>query len=156
MKIHPESSRELKGRETISNYIYGGNAVVKLEAPSGKSHTYVFSKPRNTGIFPDDVLFVYALHEGVQQFYVGMVENRRFRLTQNSRFLPDTEIVRGAAYIMRMANTPGFQTPMKLYHMGICSRCGRHLTSEDSLETGIGPKCRKLLDNESVKTITKI
>lgn len=149
-KIYPESSRELIGSEAISNYIYGGRGVVKLEAPSGKSHTYVFKKPMNTDVFPDDVLFVYALHDGVKQFYIGMVENRKFRLTKNSRFLPDTEIVRGAAYIIRMANTVGFQTPMKLYHMGMCSVCGRELTSESSLETGIGPKCRKKLNNNDV------
>jgi len=128
-------------------YIHGGRGAVKLEAPSGKSHSYLFKKPTN-GEFPDDVLFVYALHED-KQFYVGMVERDRFRLTQNSRFLIDTEIVRGAFYIMKMITVPGFTTPMKLYHLGMCARCGRRLESEKSIQEGVGPKCRRKLDGIS-------
>ena len=72
-----------------------------------------------------------------------MVECNKFRLTNHSRFLPDTEIVRGAKYIMKMAFTEDLQTPMKLYHEGVCCYCGRQLTSKRSIKTGIGPKCRK-------------
>lgn len=145
VKIYPESSRKLEGSQNIKNYIYGGRGVVTLKAPSGKSHTYVFAKPANPNIFPDDILFVYALHEGVQQFYVGMVELGEFRLTRNSRYLPDTEIVRGAKYIMKMANKPNLVTPMELYHNGCCCFCGNKLTSEKSLKIGMGSRCKKRL-----------
>lgn len=143
-RLYPESSRKLVGAEAIRNYIYGGRGVVTLKAPSGKSHTYIFAKPKNEDVFPDDVLFVYALHEGVKQFYVGMVEKGRFRLTRHSRFLHDTEIVKGAYYIMKMATTPELDTPMELYHNGMCCFCGRQLTSEKSIDIGIGPRCKKL------------
>lgn len=143
-KIYPESSHRLSTAEDIKNYIYGGRGIVTLTAPSGKSHTYIFAKPKNTDVFPDDVLFVYALHEGIKQFYVGMVEKGRFRLTHNSRFLPDTEIVKGARHIMKMATTPGLETPMEITHNGVCCFCGRKLSSEKSIITGIGPKCKKL------------
>lgn len=143
-KIYPESSRQLIGSKAIYEYIHGGRGIVKLEAPSGKSHSYIFIKPTDDS-FPDDVLFVYARHDDKKQFYVGMVERDKFRLTKHSRFLPDTEIVRGAYYIMRMAldNELAMTTPMKLYHMGMCGVCGRQLTQSKSLKTGIGPKCRK-------------
>lgn len=144
MKTYPESSHKLEGSETISNYIYGGRGVVTLKAPSGKQHRYVFARPKNPNVFPDDVLFVYALHDRIKMFYVGMVERRQFRLTHSSRFLPDTEIVKGARHIMKMANIPEFKTAMSLYHEGVCCFCGRQLTSEKSIETGIGPKCKKL------------
>lgn len=143
-KIYPESSHILLGSENIKKYIHGGRGVVTLKAPSGKKHTYIFAKPKNSYGFPDDVLFVFALHEGKKQFYVGMVEKDQFRLTQNSRFLPDTEIVKGAKYIMKMANIPGFETPMELYHEGMCCFCGRQLKSTKSMSVGIGPKCMKM------------
>lgn len=148
-KIYPEFRYQLTDPRVIWNYIYAGNGVMTLESPSGKSHTYVFQKPRNRNTFPEDVRFVYALHEGSQLFYVGMIEADSFRLTQNSRFLYDTEIVRGARYIWNMAHhtTDG---RMKLYHEGVCGRCGRKLTTENSRKVGIGRKCQKLIYETSL------
>lgn len=154
-RLYPESSAKLDTAEKIKDYIYGGRGIVTLKAPSGKSHTYIFARPKNTDVFPDDVLFVYALHEGVKQFYIGMIEGGGFRLTHHSRFLPDTEIVKGARYIMKMANVKDLDTPMELYHNGMCAFCGRQLTSEASINAGIGPKCKKMRLEQS-KQVQKI
>lgn len=144
--MYPESSTKLEGCEAIRNYIYGGRGIVTLKAPSGKQHTYAFWKPTDDKSFPDDIRFVYAIHDGVKKFYIGMIEQGEFRLTNNSRFLPDTEIVKGARYIMRMATVENMVTPMELWHEGMCCFCGRKLTSEKSLSTGIGPKCSRRLE----------
>ena len=132
--------------ETLQMFISGGKGVATLVAPSGKSHTYQFCKPQNSLNFPEDVLFVYCIHED-KRFYLGTIERGVFRLTRNSRFLADTDIVKGAHYIMKMAHYEALAeaTPMKLYHMGRCARCGRELTTEKSMACGIGPKCRKRL-----------
>ena len=142
LKLYPEYSCKLSG-DAIREYIYGGKGVVTLKSPTGVHHTYLFSRPRNEDTFPSDVLFVYAVHEGHKLFYVGMVENDRFRLTHNSRFLIHTPIVKGAQYIMRMMRSPKSPTKMTLYHQGMCAVCGRPLTNPKSIESGIGPKCRK-------------
>lgn len=144
LKMYPESSSSFTNSIDIVNYIHGGRGIMKLEAPSGKSHIYLFQKPYDA--FPDDVIFVYAIHE-LKKFYLGMIENSKFRLTKNSRFLPDTEIVRGAFYIVRMSHHQDLvnNTRMTLYHMGLCARCGRKLQSDETVRTGIGKKCRKIL-----------
>ena len=144
--LYHESSGELKGRQAIYEYIHGGRGIVTLVSPSGQQHTYQFSRPSERDSFPEDVIFIYAIHDGIKRFYIGMVEQDKFRLTAHSRFLPDTEIVKGANYIMRMASEPNLSTPMKLYHEGMCCFCGRQLTSDKSISTGIGPKCRRRLD----------
>lgn len=141
MNTYPEHSCKLEGHETIRNYILGGRGVVTLKSPSGVHHTYAFHRPRNASEFPEDVLFVYALHDRSKLFYVGMIENGVFRLTRHSRFLPDTPIVKGAYYIMRMARQD-IDTPMELYHEGMCSVCGRPLTNPKSIKSGVGPKCK--------------
>lgn len=141
IKLNSKYRREMTDSSTIWMYITAGRGIVTLEAPSGKSHTYAFLKPVNASEFPDDVIFVYAVHEEKQLFYIGMIEGKFFRLTRHSRFLSDTEIVKGANYIMKMASNPKLHTPMKLYHEGICCRCGRPLTSEKSLQSGIGHTC---------------
>lgn len=143
-KINESSRCQLNTSEAIRNYIFGGRGVVTLLSPSGEHHTYAFRKPKRDDEYPEDVLFVYALHDKQKLFYIGMIENGRFRLTKASRFLPDTPIVKGARYIMKMS-TFDMETPMKLYHEGICARCGRPLTNPDSIEIGIGPKCRGMI-----------
>lgn len=145
IKTYPEYSSKLMTPDAIRNYILGNKGVVTLKSPTGVHHTYLFSKPRNEDQFPEDVRFVYALHDNNKLFYVGKIERNRFSLTKSSRFLWGNDIVKGAIYILRMANSLQLNTKMELYHEGICCRCGRPLTNPKSIETGIGPKCRKLL-----------
>lgn len=140
--IYPEYRHQLIGSNAIRRYCTGGKGVVTLESPTGIHHTYLFKKPNENDVFPEDVVFVYALHNQEKLYYVGMLEEGKFRLTKASRFLPDTEIVRGAYFINRMMYAD-FATPMKLFHEGVCSRCGRKLSSKKSLDSGIGPKCSK-------------
>jgi len=144
LAFHPESSAQLPAY-AINNYIRGGRGAVTLKSPSGKHHTYMFSRPRNPNEFPEDILFVYAVHDHQKLFYVGMVERNQFRITQYSRFDSNSEIAKGAAFIMRWANNPNMKTSMILYHEGVCGCCGRKLTSPKSIECGIGPRCRKLM-----------
>lgn len=151
IRLNEEYRHQMTDNSIICRYINGGRGVVTLEAPSGKSHTYMFRKPINSSEFPEDVVFVYAVHDKEKLFYIGMIEDRYFRLTRNSRFLEDTEIVKGAKYIMRMAYIPHHaeQSSMKLYHEGICCRCGRPLTTEKSVDAGVGKKCEQLLEEKS-------
>lgn len=144
-KTYPESKTQLKSAEVIYNYIYGGRGILTLEAPSGNSHSYAFYRPQNKSSFPDDIIFIYAAHNNDKLFYIGMLERDAFRLTRNSRFLEDTDIVKGAKYIVKMAHRQSLcdSTPMKIYHEGMCARCGREITDENSKEVGFGPKCRK-------------
>lgn len=144
LRMCPENSGRLEGCKDISRYIYGGKGIVTLLSPTtGVHHTYMFKKPLNEDVFPDDILFVYAVHGQAKLFYIGMIEQGKFRLTRASRFSNDTPIVRGARYIMRMMTEPNLVTSMELYHEGICSVCGRPLTNPKSIKTGIGPKCRR-------------
>lgn len=145
IKAHNEFAHVLDTSEKIRNYIFGGQGIVTLLSPSGISHTYVIKHPNERDQFPDDVYFVYALHENEKLFYIGMIENEVFRLTRSSRFLYDSDIVKGARYIMKMAHDDKYLSKMRLIHCGVCSRCGRPLTSVKSRITGIGPKCSKKL-----------
>lgn len=145
MKLYPESSFEFLENDILNQYLMGGQAVVTLESPSGVKHTYLYAKPKNTNYFPDDTRFVYALHQQVQQFYIGMIEMDKFRLTQNSRFLNDTDIVKGVLYIekLRKNQISLHKSLMKIYHEGTCARCGRRLINKESIEIGFGPKCKR-------------
>ena len=142
--IFPQSITAISDINVLRNYIHGGKGVIKLESPSKLSHTYMFSKPNNESDFPENYIFVYAVHNN-KKYYVGLMENDKFRLTKNSMFLEDTDIVKGAKYIVNLMNNVNKfnQRKMTLYHCGCCARCGRELTSADSRLQGFGKKCYK-------------
>lgn len=146
LTLNSESRCRMLDQDIIHRYIHGGRGIVTLEAPSGKSHMYAFYRPKNDSIFPEDIIFVYAVHDRCKLYYIGMLGGDCFRLTHNSRYLSDTEIVKGAKYIVNMSNVVGFaqRSKMKLFHEGVCCRCGRALKTEKSLQQGIGSKCLKL------------
>lgn len=153
IRMYPDNSTQFKTSKTLHQYIHGGRGIIKLEAPSGSHHIYLFQRPIDEAAFPDDVIFVFAVHEQQTKLYIGMIEQDKFRLTRNSRFLGDTDIVKGTHYIMKLAHNQQLldSTPMKVSHMGICARCGRKLSSEKSILHGVGPKCMKRLSHAKTR-----
>lgn len=145
MKLNHKMSHELTGSKRITDYILGGNGVVTLKSYTGIHHTYWFAAPRNRNA-GDDTMFIKTLVDGGDWVYVGMYKDKNFHLTKASRFSMQSPIVKGVFFILKLMFKPDFSDErMHLYHMGICSRCGRPLTNPDSIEFGIGPVCRELL-----------
>lgn len=155
MQVTEEPKICFTDSKILDDYIHAGHAVVRLQAPTGKAHTYVYKIPRDLESFDVKRRFVYAIHENEktglkQEFYLGQLSpiTDQFEITKASRFLPDTEIVKGAVYldIMRRDQNRLDRSPMKIYHLGRCGRCGRLLEDEESLKYGLGKKCRKHID----------
>lgn len=145
MTINPSASHELIGNDPITRYILGGKGVVTLKSHTGVHHTYSFEAPakRDTN---SDVMFIKTLVGGSEWVYVGMYKNKQFHLTKASKFQKDSAIVRGVYFILKLMHKPGYSDDrMHLYHMGVCSRCGKPLTNPESIETGIGPHCRRMV-----------
>ena len=148
--VYPESAYQLCNPDEIRKYIRGGKGVVTLESPSGKHHTYAFSYPRMASKFPDGTMFIYAQVSSGAWLYCGMLQHDyKFRLTRFSEWGEECEIVKGARYIVNMMCKDLSNCPMKLYHAGVCSVCGRKLTKPSSIRIGIGPSCRKKLTHGS-------
>ena len=146
-KLYPEYSHRLVGADTIKNYILGGKGVVTLKSPTGVHHTYAFRPPNHPENFDANTLFVYVLVGEHKWKYVGMVEGSKYRNTRHSTYTRNYSISKGAAYIVKMMYDQLLNTPMELYHEGCCSVCGKPLTNPASLAAGMGPRCRKMLDN---------
>ena len=146
----PNEAYRMTDSEVLERYMYGNKCRLTLVSPSLVAHTYEFSLPNNKSEFPEDVRFVYSIHttpeKTVQKYYLGMMENGQFRLTKHSRFLEDSDVVKGAKYIVKLATNQTFfnNTPMKLYHNGRCARCGKLLDSARSIKDGYGKKCLKM------------
>ena len=143
IKMYHENSHILKNHVDIYEYIHGGHGVVTLQSPSGKYFTYCFKKPYGKDKFKEGTLFAYCIEGKHEYNYVGMYDLKSFRKTNQSCYEEDSEQFKGARYIVYMS-LKDFNTPMKLYHEGVCCLCGKKLTDPKSIERGIGPQCLKM------------
>ena len=139
-----DANNQITDISTLEKCVFGGKGQIDLVSPSGTSHCYRFEIPKNPNRFPNDIRFVYAIHED-KKFYLGMIEHRTFRLTANSRFDVTHDVVKGAEYIVRVVNTGQDMNKlqMKFYHNGRCAMCGRKLTSNKWHKLGLGKRCLK-------------
>ena len=144
MKLTYEIDPKLKITDStmLREYVYGNNAELTMVGPAGTAHTYYIAQPRNASDFPPDIRFVYVFHDDTK-FYLGMIEDGRFRCTKNSRFDESCETVKGAFYIIKLMNDQQLldRTAMRLYQSGKCARCGRPIDSEYGLLRGFGKSC---------------
>lgn len=136
--------------KAIYRYIHAGQGEVTLVAPKSlHAHTYRFESPKNKAQFAPGTIFVYVLHDE-HKLYLGILdEELGVRLTRQSTFGEDTEAVKGAKYIVKMALRQDLvdKKAMHLYHSGRCCKCGRKLNSYQANLDGIGKKCLKMYNN---------
>lgn len=144
---------------TVSkDFVLAGNATFTISAPD-KHRTYrvsfVAGKERHGGGRWPDAYFVHTLtgpNNETDYSYLGMLNpgtgevfitrastswGGTMRLRLLNRVLARVWAGDHAAY-----QGHGYDT----MHAGCCGRCGRKLTTPDSIESGIGPECRKLYD----------
>lgn len=137
-----DSAHQLKGAEAISQYVMGGKGVVTLKSPSKVHKSYFFSKPRNASNFKPDDRFIYVLDAHNEWVYVGMLSDDVMRWTKHSAYPLESPEFKGARYVVKMMHRD-IETPMELYHEGVCPICGKRLTNPKSIVEGIGPKCKQ-------------
>lgn len=127
-------------------FCLAGHATVTLRSQkTEKRYTFRINlcKDRETGE-PKGLWFVSLLdgpdNENDYQ-YVGVLDVHGFRTTGKSRFAKDSQVVKGFEYFWRHICADHMPPHMDVFHSGNCGRCGRKLTTPDSVTRGIGPIC---------------
>lgn len=130
-------------------YTFAGKATVTISSrKSGTHYTYKFSKPSDDK--ESDLYFVSALTgpDNESDFtYIGLAFKDRvangLKLTAKSRFTPDAPCVKAIDWALKqLAN--GGHNDLVVLHANACGRCGRKLTTPQSILTGLGPECAKM------------
>lgn len=143
------------------DFITAGNATFTLSIPDSFAtqhdvpdhYTFRIRRKEANGDYPE-VYFVSLLTgpDNTSDYsYLGMLDVRTgdVRLTKASKQTEDSMCVRLLRRTLsclyngemdRIANA-GFA----LHHEGKCGRCGRLLTVPESIESGIGPECAKIM-----------
>jgi hypothetical protein len=143
-------------------FLTAGKAIFTVANPQGVHYTYKVTKkdPRPTDTRKTPVYFIKLLTGGPDNTssytYLGMLNptDGQVILTRASKFQHDSLPVKVAnwfiGFIYKVQREPLLNHTLpvgyKLAHAGRCGRCGRLLTTPDSIELGFGPECAGLLN----------
>lgn len=131
---------EIKNITDIKNYITARQPVFTLVGQSDR-YTYRMKQCEDRGNF----WFMYSLcgPDNTQNYrYIGCmyinVENKfRFKNFPKN----DGPAARAARWFVNRINIDRPMKTCQFLHSGKCSRCGRLLTTPESIQKGLGPVC---------------
>jgi hypothetical protein len=126
------------------NLVFAGNATVTFENVSKGTHvTYKVSNvPDSEGKFFVSILS--GNDNETNYSYVGLVNQGTGSFYPSKKLNPETKSVKAFDYIYtRILKTGQLSTDVRVYHSGQCCRCGRKLTTPESVKNGLGPECIK-------------
>jgi hypothetical protein len=127
------------------DFFKGGNALFTVGNSKGEHYTYKIRQPKG-----ENKPFFVSLLTGPENTndytYLGIYNpnSHDVILTSKSKFNQESvpvKVIRWAIKIV-VANKE-FPAGYTIQHEGRCCRCGRTLTTPESIENGIGPECAK-------------
>ncbi len=137
---HP-NHYEIEQIGDIKNFVFAGSAIFTLESTlSGSWYTFKVEQSDKN----DKMFFVSVLRgsDNTSSYtYLGLVINDEFRLTKNSKYGEEASCYKAFNFFFKDLMRMHIHSKLKFYHLGICSKCGRPLTTPESVKIGIGPIC---------------
>lgn len=161
---------ELTSQEAVRSYIEKGHGTVTLHNPKTNIYyTYKFT-PVKEGKGPEwwakaGVIFVKILAGKKEEngkkkkwLYIGLINptHKKFCIqSQSSNYHAESPTIKGIDFIVEMMYTRPREKwgIMKIYHNVRCAKCGRPLTTPESIAEGLGPECgnRKVKAKKNAK-----
>lgn len=127
-------------------FLLAGRALFTVSNARGDHFTYKVTSPRNAHPKYGRSYFVSvkAAGEGWPYKYIGILDPVKgtIKCTAKSNFLPGTKEYDVANWATSaVINGKLIPDTHQIQHAGMCGKCGRTLTTPESIERGIGPEC---------------
>lgn len=141
-------SYQMLNKNKIKEFVLAGNAIITLQSgQTGKHFTYKITRDRK-----QDTLYTIRLLYGADNThdyaYIGCYYSNTKVFHLIPLYLSRLEFARPPAiraityFFNRIDNIPH---NLYVYHHCRCGRCGRLLTTPESIERGYGPECIDLI-----------
>jgi Family of unknown function (DUF6011) len=145
---------EAEGRQLLPeealHFILAGNAKFSIKHKTTGNHlTYRVRKADQEK--PDSPWFVSVLTGNAESnfTYIGCLWNSRqgptYRHGTKSGIGSDATSVKVLEHIIKQLVGECLHANFEIWHEGCCGRCGRTLTVPESINSGFGPECVKLI-----------
>ena len=138
---------------TIDNpldFILAGKAFITvINTKTKKRFTYKIYKKKTDEVFKN-IYFVSVLtgSDSTRSYsYIGTIFESafglKFRLTKKTSLEHNDTRIIAFSWLLDQLKNKTLPNYVKLYHEGRCGKCGRSLTTPDSIKAGFGPDCLK-------------
>jgi hypothetical protein len=132
--------------ENAKEFVFGGNAIFTLHSKNTDRHfTYKIKRSKDK----EELYFIYLLRgpdNTTDYTYIGCyyTDNNYFHVAndwrcQNVRNWPRS--MQALKYFLD--NIDNLNPLCEVFHEGKCCRCGRRLTTPESIKKGVGPECMR-------------
>lgn len=142
---HPRTDEPMieEGRLSQGNareYLLAGNAVVTFRNSStGNRFTYKVRRPDE-----DHPHFVMIRTGSEDWIFMGTIfDGDQYRHGKRSSISRDSQSAKTFEWLWR--NIDSLPTEIEIWHEGRCLRCGRQLTTPESIRRSYGPECASIL-----------
>lgn len=147
--------------EDIKRFILGGKATITLESSkTGRWFTFRVKKAKKDDENSPYFVSILTGNNNEESYtYMGTIFNNNgilsFKLTKKTRITEDALSFKAFDFFFKLLMNNKVHEDMNVYHRGVCGRCGRTLTTPDSLVSGLGPECRGYSMKKSLSEIRK-
>jgi len=131
-----------------TEFLLAGNATFTVSNPEGEHYTFKVKKTKHKNNNGKYSFFISILTGPDFYTYLGMVVSPydgygHVTLTRKSKFNIISLPFKVSNWAVKhvMADVP-LPKGYKVDHAGKCGKCGRKLTTPESIEAGLGPICR--------------
>lgn len=120
------------------DFIFGGNSTfTALNTKSENRFTFKVKKHKK-----DDIFFISAL-VGSSYEFVGSYKEDIFKYSFRSRISDKSQSIQVFKYIIAKLNNKNLPDYIEIWHSGRCGKCGKELTTPESISIGFGPVCKR-------------
>lgn len=136
------------------DFITAGKAIFTVSNNKGEHYTFQITRKEANGRYPETwfVALLTGPDNNTDYTYLGMLNpvGGTVSLTRNSRFDDRSVPVRVIRWALNIVwNKQSFPDGYGIRHEGKCGRCGRRLTVPESIDSGIGPECAKIMGHST-------
>jgi len=126
----------------VKEFITGGNSTFTiLNDKTNTRYTFKVKKSKDSKV--SFVSYLSGSDNTSDYNYMGILNKfGQYKLTKNSRVKTESTVNKTFAWLwFHVKNNNLFPESVHFYHEGRCGRCGRKLTTPESIDRGFGPVC---------------
>ena len=139
----------LLSQSTALSFITAGKAIFTCKSlKTGNRFTYKVEAPKGKDAKDTAIFFVKVLtgsDNNTDYSFFGCVRRQNgsvfFTPSAKSRISSEAPSVAAFRYVLQNLAANREMPSVEIWHEGSCCRCGRRLTTPESVQAGIGPEC---------------
>jgi len=166
-RFQTDDKHQMLDVNDIKKFILAGNATFTLESTrTGKWFTYKVNKKefKNDAGEVDKTFYFVSILRGPSNesdyTYLGTINSKFYvNTTPKSKISADSISFKALSFFASYLRKGEMHDEINFYHEGICGKCGKKLTTPESVAIGLGPICNNYdkpkIEKKNISNIRK-